>query len=458
MSQHEYHDEIIIGAGIAGLTLAYALKNTNKKFLVLESSDRVGGSFCTHRYKNSIYEFGPNTFLNNHEEVMDLIKDLNLEKEILSTSFKESRRFLFWNGNLHEVESGPQFLLKTKLISSKSKWRLLKEPFIKAVKEDESVYDFISRRLGDEFAENIVSSFLQGIWGGDSRKLSARAALKIFKEKEENYGSIFSGFIRGPKKKKSKKSPLKISSFKNGMATLPNRLAESIGKERILLEAQILSVSREGENYKLEVLKDGEVKLYKSPTLRISSKSYDAARLLKDLNPKLGSMLDEIEYAPVALLALSLPIDALVEPLDGFGFLFATAEESKSLGTIWSSELFKERNLDDEYLMVCLAGGAKNIDIRQMTESKLINHMIDEQIPVFSKYANRPLSKLDFKVVNYNFIEKAIPQYNLGHPERVKQIELELEKTPGINLYGNYLYGVSVADTIKRSLELEVNL
>jgi protoporphyrinogen/coproporphyrinogen III oxidase len=450
MGELQFYDEIIIGAGVAGLTLAYKLKKQEKNFVLLETSNRVGGSFCTKAYKNSLYEFGPNTFLSNHDEVMELVREIDLEADILATGFKDSRRFLFFNGDLHEVESGIRFLLNTKLISLKSKLSLLKEPFIKALKKDESVHEFISRRLGEEFSENVVSSFLQGIWGGDSRKLSARAALKFFKEKEERYGSIFSGLIK-TSQKKSKRKPLKIQSFKNGMTMFPERLAERAGRENILLDTSIQAIWREGENFRIKFLRHGQEEIYESSKLRIASKGYEASGLLEDLNPKLSSLLSEIEYAPVALLALSLPKDSLVEVLDGFGFLFATAEESKSLGSIWSSELFPERNLEDEYLMVCLAGGAKNTDIRTMSETELVNHIIDEQIPVLSKYANRMLSKLDFKVVDYKFIDKAIPQYNLGHPERLEKIEAELENFPGLYLYGNYLYGVSVADTIKRS-------
>ncbi len=163
--------------------------------------------------------------------------------------------------------------------------------------------------------------------------------------------------------------------------------------------------------------------------------------------------LTSIEYAPIALVSFVIS-KCLVKTLDGFGLLFANeiyehgqkkiVNHSSCLGTIWSSELFDERNMSVEYLMTSFMGGARNTGIANCTLNQIQDLAIQEQIKVLNPLANKALTKEDFRIVDSLLIPKAIPQYNIGHGKLINDILGEIKNVPNLAIIGNYFDGISL--------------
>lgn len=430
---------VIIGAGIAGLSFAYKLKQVGIDFLLVESSGQVGGNWQSFSYKNSLYELGPNSFMNRSSELEEMIDTIGFRDQVISHSFKDSKRYLYSKNRLKVV--GPKELIFSDLLSLNVKLAVLLEPFKrnKVLDSDESIYDFISRRFNTELAD-LVSYALQGIWAGDARQLSTKSALTKLYEAEQQAGSIIAGMLFKRKTQHSATQPLATCSFKNGMQSFCNALADYLGRDNILLNVDTKIIKLSDEGSKLEI--NGEV-VYAN-NLVIATKAFQAAGLLETLSPKLAQELNSIYYAPITLyvytLAKSLFTNKGHKMLNAFGYINGTPNKS-SLGTIFSSQLFKERNLRDEYLFLSFA------------RDNSWKAVASEQIEILRPYTKKPLELNDFRLVDNKFIKKAIPQYNIGYASIIENINEALAEFPQLTLIGNYIGGVSLADTIKQSFE-----
>lgn len=454
------YDAVIVGAGLAGLSAAHKLRQAGKQVLVVESSQRLGGSIWTKKCEiegqEALYEFGPNSFLSKAPYINQLIEELGLETEIIKTDFKGSKRFIHINGELLEVPIGPIAFLGSRLLSFGAKLRILCEPFFsKKNSEEESVSDFIERKFGKEVLDNLVSTFLQGIWAGDVVKLSANSVMKKLVGLEQEFGSIFAGMLFAKKDKSPKK--LAICSFAKGMQSLIEALAKAVGEEQIIKEAQLNIIGNQpgvdSQNYQIQINHSGQSHEIETANLIFANKSFQAAELMnkhwvfKDLADKLS----KIYYAPVALLALKASKDQLPYDLNGFGYLVNESSATDTIGTLWSSSMFKERELKNHYLTTTILGGAKRTEI--LTKENLAEHAISEQKQLLGLEASAKIELLDQML-----IEKAIPQYELGHSDKIIKIKDELKKHPGVYLLGNYIDGVSLDDTIRGSFQLAEQL
>jgi oxygen-dependent protoporphyrinogen oxidase len=456
---------IILGAGIAGLSFAYKLKQKGISFLLVENSGQVGGNWKSFPHKNSIYEFGPNSFMNRCPALEEMIDTIGFRDQVISHSFKDSKRYLYSQNKLKAV--GPQELILSDLLSMEAKLAILTEPFKRsaATSSDESIYDFISRRFNNQLAD-FVSYALQGIWAGDARQLSARSALTKLYEAEEQYGSVIGGMIMGKvngqwstvngntrnkipvHRSPSTAEPLETCSFKHGMQSFCVALADWLNQDNILFNSSTKITMLSDHGCTLEI----NDKNFHADNLVIATKAFEAADLLNPVSPELAQALDSIYYAPISLYAYTLTQSIFTERghkmLNAFGYINGTKNKS-ILGTIFSSQLFKERNLDDEYLFLSFAKPLA--DAQGLMPNATWELLSSELIKVFQPYANKLLELKDFNLVNSKTINRAIPQYNIGYSQISENIDKELTKFPRLTLVGNYRGGVSLADTIARA-------
>lgn len=464
---------VVIGAGISGLVCAYRLKMLGVDVLLIEKSDRAGGVIQSERVDDFVIERGPNSSQGT-EELMALVEELAIIGEIAEGDPK-APAYVFFNGKLHPVPSGPGAFLKSSLLSLGGKLAIFKEPFVAARREpaEESVAAFARRRIGDEAAERLVAPFVSGIFAGDADKLSVQAAFPRLANLETGYGSLIRGmFAKAREARAAKKSApagdkapptrRRMVSFREGMGFLPRTLAERLGEDLVTGCSEIqlrianedsadeqLSPSRSSQgsapsHFEVEFERAGSREHITCERLIVATPARASGALVANLSNELSRLLEQIEYPPLAILSLAYIASSIAVPLDGFGFLVAPSERLNVLGCVWNSSLFAGRAPNGMALMTVFIGGARNPNAARLADAELVSiaHSDLQRVLCISS---------EPRVVAITRYERSIPQYNIGHAERVKLIENLLAQIQGLNLIGNYLHGVSTGDCIKEA-------
>ena len=459
MSDHQ-KDVVVIGAGISGLTCAYRLKASGLDVSLLEASTRAGGVIQSESIGGYLIERGPNS-TQGIVELLMLVRELGLDDELIEGDPK-APAFIYYNEQLHPVPNGPGALIKSKLLSAGAKLRLLREPFAKKREgaSEESVGSFFERRLGREVAERLVAPFVSGIYAGDASKLSIQAAFPTLSDFERGHGSLFRGGLakaRGAKAKKAgeegegqaeKPKRKRLCSFRNGLATLPLALAARLGED-LMHGCENISVSggsrlAESRDFSVSFERGGYREQIRCRHVVVAAPSKSASGLVSPLSGELSALLSEIEYAPMAIAYLGYDTASIKHSLNGFGFLAVPAERLSFLGCLFNSSLFPGRAPSGKTLLTAFAGGSRNPGIVDVPDDELISKIHGELQPILGITG-------DPKVISMTRWARAIPQYALGHAERVKKIDRLTKDVGGLSLAGNYLHGVSVGDCVKEA-------
>lgn len=435
-------DIIIIGAGIAGLTAGLELEEAGIDFQILESSNRAGGKLGSVRVNGYLVETGPHLFSSGSTEIMDLVSKLNLKEELIIASQDSKKRYIYLNNNLVPLPRSPVELYKSKLLSKDGKWTLLEEFVIPKEAKEETVEQFFLRRFGREVLKNIVQPFLVGVYAGDIVKLSADAIFPQLKELEKKYGSILGGFIlsRGFKKLSSGST---FHSFKNGMETLGKKAEEKL-KNKITFNTSDLQVTRAKDFFIVSYKVNNKQMNYTANSVLFAIPAYKVLDYSHLFPSKHFMELFETEYMPMVVVSQSIDKSKVGVNLNGFGFLCAYEPRRKLLGTLWESSAFPDRAPIGKALLTSFIGGAYH--------KKVLEHSEDEIISLVTKELSEILKIQDKNLLETMHIKmhpKAIPQYYIGHLDRVKRIEEIMDKNYGLFFTGNYLRGTSVNDTIK---------
>ncbi|HEX4963282.1 MAG TPA: protoporphyrinogen oxidase [Thermoanaerobaculia bacterium] len=432
-------DALVIGAGISGLTTAFRLARGGWRVAVVETAGRVGGAMETHTDGPWRFELGPNTVLENHETVGRLIRDAGLEGEKVVASPSAKRRYLYKDSRLIPLPGGPGGFLTTPLFSPSAKLRLLKEPWIGRPPEgtEESIAQFVRRRLGEPFLDYAVGPFVSGVYAGDPERLSVRWAVPKIWSLEHEHGSLIRGALA---RRKGPAPGGAMISFRDGLEALPRKLAMEIGDVRTGVTVQ--RIVRAASGFRAETsagpLEAKQVVLAVPPDM--------TARLLEEVTAGASRLFEQIPYAAVAVLAFGWRRADVGHPLDGFGFLAPRKEGLRSLGCLFPSELFPGRAPEGHVALAAFAGGRTDPEIATWDEDRIATTLIDE--------LRGPLSLRGEPAVHFvRRWPRAIPQYEVGHGrfvDRAREIEASL---PGLHIGGNFLGGVSVPNCIQNGTE-----
>jgi oxygen-dependent protoporphyrinogen oxidase len=431
----------IIGGGISGLTAAFLLKKKGFEATLFEKSERAGGNVRTVKLDGFLIEYAPNSLLKS-PRLVDLIRALDLEAEVLPAAKANKKRYVLQNGKLKSLPTSIAKLLAGDYFSAHAKLRLLKEPFIRSKSDEtESVAGFFERRLGREIVERAADPFIAGIYAGNPDTLSVRAAFPRLFELEKNYGSLLVGALRSKSEKADKNFP-RTFSFANGVETLTGRLAEKLG-ESVKTNARVLKIERLASG-KWSVRTDHAKLVFDA--LIISTPAEAAANLIQNINPDLSARLREIYYPPVALVYFGVKKETLARALDGFGFLVPSAERRRILGTIWNSAVFENRAPAGYDLLTTFVGGARNPDVFENSDEALLQIVFEELKSILGLRAMP-----DFTHIKR--WRKAIPQYLLGYEKIEAAIKGFENETKGIYFCSNFYRGISMGDCVKNAFQ-----
>ena len=446
---------VVIGGGISGLSAAYRLKQSGAEVTVLEAETRPVGKIRTESVDGFLVEHGPNGFLDSRQPVLDLVRDLRLDNQLVRANEEAKRRYIYTRGALRPLPGGPISLLATRLLSARGLLRLAWEPFVKPKADfsvDETVFDFAARRIGPEAARVMVDAMVTGVYAGDSRALSLRAAFPKMFELEKTYGSLVKALIALMKARKANASSAagpagKLTSFPEGLETLVHALARRL-EGHVVLGRRAVALSRDaGSGTPWQVrLDDGGV--VEGDAVVLSTPAAAMAELVASHAPAAADALRAIPYNPAAVVAFGYPPGSLPRPLDGFGYLVPGQEGRKILGCVWCSSLFAGRATRGRALIRSIVGGARHPELVGLDDPTLSAVVTSElSIVMGGVMPTAPFQR----VIRW---PQAIPQYTLGHLERVAAVEAGLQTVGGLFTATNALHGVSLSDCIARAERL----
>lgn len=437
----------IIGAGITGLTAAFYLKRKGIPVTVYESGDRVGGVIQSLQRDGYLAEFGPNTILETSPKIGQLVRDAGLASRRLDPDPKAEARYVVRYKRPIEMPGSPLGFLTTPLFSAKAKLAVLREPFVprrRDVKE-ETIAEFVVRRLGREFLDHAIDALVAGVYAGDPYKLSVPQAFPKLKQLEDRYGSLIKGQILGARERKKRGEVAKDRapkfSFDEGLQVLPETLA-SLLEDSLRLNTKITGVTQTPAGWALDLLdQHGEGRaehaavLYCGTALKLAELRVEAQTTLD------VKVFSEIRYPPVASVVLGFRREDVAHPCQGFGMLIPRVEGFKILGTIFSSSLFPNRAPAGHLTLTSYVGGERFPELASLPPEELFA-LTCEDLRVLLGVRGKPTFQHSV------FYPKAIPQYVVGYGryrERMSEIE---NKAPGFFLAGHYRDGISLSDSI----------
>lgn len=447
---------VVIGGGLSGLVTAFNIKhnaagkNRQIKIIIIEKEHRVGGKIWSRFDSGYMCEWGPNGFLTNKPQTLELCNKLGISNSLLSSNDNARKRFVVSDGHLHKLPHSQLEFLTNSLISLRGKMRIACEVFInkRNANSDESLANFTRRRLGQEALDKLIAPMASGIFAGDPEYMSLQACFPRINQLEQQYGSLLKAMICLAKEhRKNKKTGVisaspagpggVLTSFNNGTQELTDALYNAIGKDNVI-HTNVTSIEQLSNlSWQIDC---GNQTMFADKVV-LATPAYAASQITHKLSPLLSQYFATIKYSPLAIVCLGYDAKKVRQDVNGFGYLFANNEEKYALGTLWDSSIFANRAPDDKILFRTMLGGAKFSNILNLSDNEL------------KVYTEGTLSRVMGINIKPEFVqayrhEKAIPQYNLEHKKLITKIENEISKFQGLFIVGNAYYGIGINDCV----------
>jgi oxygen-dependent protoporphyrinogen oxidase len=437
----------VIGGGITGLVAAYRLAQRGVPVEVYEASPRVGGVIESIRENGYLAEFGPNSILETSPKISGLIRDLGLAGRRLYSDPAAENRYLVRGGRPVCLPASPLKFFSTELFSIGAKWRLLREPFIRRGPADveESVAQFVLRRLGQEWLDYAINPMIAGIYAGDPARLSVQHGFPKLAALEQRYGSLIKGQIFGARERKARgevsKQEAKKVSFDEGLQVLTDTLGAALGSG-VRLNAAVTRLEAGPGVWRVASQSARGETVAEHAAVLLAAPTYRLARIeLRGTHAPSLAPLEEIHYPPVASVVLGFRRDEVPHPLDGFGMLVPAVERFQILGTLFSSSLFPNRAPAGHVLLTTYVGGVRAPELALKPEAELVALTVADLRAILG-VRGEPTYR---HCVVY---PKAIPQYEVGYG-RFKTLMDDVEaRAPGLFLAGHFRNGISLGDSI----------
>lgn len=471
---------MVIGAGISGLAAAHKILERSHpgsgiSVTLLEASANSGGIVQTHKRDGFLLERGPDSFISEKPPALELAKRLGIENHLIQTNSQHRRSFIVSKGKLLPVPEGFQLLAPGRLIpffgsdifSWGGKARMAMDLLLPrahkngaAVQSDESLAQFVRRRLGQEALERMAQPMVGGIYTANPETLSLRATMPRFLEMEREHRSLILALRRNARSSASNApvpegtSGARYSlflSFDQGMQLLTDTLAKRISLLsestsmqpciRVNTRVNALHLTREKNAVKWRVTTDSR-ETVNADAVCLALTAHAAAELLRDVDPKLASELEGIPYASSATINLAYKREDIPHPLDGFGFVVPFIEKRSILACTFTSVKFAGRAPGNCVLLRAFIGGALQPQIFELGDDELISRVRSDLRDLLGIRAAPMFAEI-------SKWKSSMPQYHVGHLEKVARIQERLASLPGLALAGNAYTGAGIPDCVR---------
>lgn len=464
----------VIGGGISGLVAAWELmrQRSEDEVVLFEASPRLGGILGTQQIGSWLVEQAADMFVTDPNDALELCRELEIADQLIPTNPQKRGALVAFRGKLHRIPEGFSLMAPgawwpiatTGLLSFGGKLRLLRERFVAARKsdEDESFESFAIRRCGQQAYERLVQPLVSGIYTADPKRLSMQAtSLSRFVEMEKRWGSLTRGVIREALERKSKRAadPHSDNNSKQsqvtgarygmfvaprqGMQTLIDRLASALGS-RIRMQTPVERLERvnspAGTQWRITAA--GKEEVFDGVVL--ATQAAASAKILRDTDSELSDEMASVEHASCAVVVLGMKPKQTPPPV--FGIIVPNIEGRALIAAALASHKFPGRAPEGGLLVRAFFGGALNPQVMQRTDEQLIELAQKELAEVVGIEGPAEIAK----VVRW---ANTMPQYHVGHLEKVARIKTRVAKQPGLVLIGNAWQGVGIPDCVRLGRE-----
>lgn len=462
-------DVAIVGGGITGLSAAWFLQQQTRSterdlsYVLLEQSDTWGGKIRTEKVAGSngdpfLVEGGPDSFITQKPWALQLARQLGLDDQLLPTNDEKRQVYVLNHGRPTPLPDGVLLIVPTQfmpfvrspLISPLGKLRMGLDLFIPAKRdgEDETLAQFIRRRLGSEALDKIAEPLMSGIYNAEAERQSLLATFPRFRSLEEKHGSLIRGMLasrraraksKAQPQRNGKKPPSAFVSLKGGMHTLVEAVrAELTGDCRLQGDVQDIR-SQPGGGYRL-TLTDGDQVAAQAVILAVPA--YVAARLVTDLAPEAATQLAGIRYVSTGTLSLAFRRDEIDHPYEGFGIVIPRSEARAINAITWTSTKFDCRAPQGAVLLRVFFGGSRTPHMMDLDDAELLVRVRSE----LQAMTGIDADPLFHRIYRWR---RANPQYDIGHLARVDAIEAALPD--GLFVSGSPYRGIGVPDCVHQA-------
>lgn len=432
---------VVIGAGLTGLSLAHRLMRMGRDVRVLESGQHPGGNLRTKTVETEdgtfLLELGPNSFGDASTELIGLASEVGLAERLIRAPASANRRWLFRAGRLREVT--PPGLALSPLLPLRGRLRMLREPFVRPRPEgarEESLAEFCDRRLGRAAREKLLTAVVGGIYAGDPERLGAESAFPRMVALEREHGSLIRAALKGsgPPKRGT------LSSFQDGLRELPRALARELGP-RLTLSAAVRALEPNGSGWCLQAEPD---RTLSAARVVVATPAGTTADLLEPLAPAAAAELRAIDHPPMAVVHVGVRGEHAGGIPPGFGFLVPRGEGLRILGCIFSSRLFPNRAPEGLELLTIFSGGALDRGAPELSDSELRELVLHD--------LERACGPLGLPALFHTYRwPRSIPQYEVGHRDRLARVRAALAGLDGLHLAGNWSGGIAMPDCVRNA-------
>jgi protoporphyrinogen/coproporphyrinogen III oxidase len=448
---------VIVGGGLSGLSLAFRLRKRMPaaRVTVIEKGSRPGGHIGTIARDGFRVETGPNGIFDAKPSTIQLCRDLGLGDRLISASEgSRKNRYLFLNGKLRPLPGSLWSFVSSSVLSWRAKFAILTEKYRRRpadLSEDESVAAFARRRAGKEVANVLADAAVTGIHAADPELLSVAAAFPRLVQFEREHGSVMRGFSAAARERRrdavargETPRPPQMWSFHEGLEVLVDALREQLGTS-LVAGVGIRRIERTPGGWAVR----GEGREgWDADALVLATRAHEQADLVEESDPTLATEMRAIPYNRIAVVALGFRrTDIPRLDLDGFGYIAPQNTRRDVLGVQWCSSIYPDRAPPGMVLWRALCGGWHRGEMVDWPEDRLVE-AVRRELHLAMGVAAAPA------FVHVTRFPAAIPQYLVGHLERVKRIEARVAALPGLFVGGNAYHGVAMSDCTEQAVVL----